>query len=84
MAITVRYFARMAETMGCLEESLDLPAGVTDGEGLIQWLATRNPRQADALLDPSNRVGVNNRLGDRDVTISDGDEIAILPPFSGG
>jgi molybdopterin converting factor small subunit len=30
------------------------------------------------------RISVNNELTNEDRTLSDGDEIALLPPFAGG
>ena len=37
-----------------------------------------------ALLDPSVRIAVNAELGHGNAPIADGDEIAFLPPMSGG
>lgn len=57
-----------------------VPSGVRDTGALRAWLGRDRPE----LLDASIRIAVNDEmiLGDRPV--GDGDEIAFLPPMSGG
>ena len=84
MAIRVRYFARVRDLMGRSEELIEAPPEVTDGASLIGYLAGRDGAVAETLAHPSIRIEVNGVLGSRDAAVADGDEVALLPPFSGG
>ena len=83
MAIHVRYFARVRDLMGRAEERIETD-GVVDGDSLVERLAQRTPGAAADLRHPSIRIEVNGVLGPRTAPIADGDEVALLPPFSGG
>jgi molybdopterin converting factor small subunit len=83
MTIRVRYFARLRDLMGASEQSLPA-AGLGDAAALIEKIAAGRPEAADALRHASVRVEVNGVIGSRAVKLKDGDEVALLPPFSGG
>ena len=57
-----------------------VPLGVRDTGALRAWLSESRPE----LLDESIRIAVNDEmiLGDR--PLGDDDEVAFLPPMSGG
>ena len=57
-----------------------VPPGVRDTGALRAWLSESRPE----LLDESIRIAVNDEviLGDR--PLGDDDEVAFLPPMSGG
>ena len=57
-----------------------VPPGVRDTGALRAWLGESRPE----LLDASIRIAVNDEmiLGDR--VLDEGDEVAFLPPMSGG
>ena len=57
-----------------------VPPGVRDTGALRTWLGENRPE----LLDASIRIAVNDEmiLGDR--VLDEGDEVAFLPPMSGG
>ncbi len=80
MAVRVVLLGKLADLAGAVEVEL---AGPLDWARL---LATLPPALADAAGDPRNRVAVNGALiADKAaVTAGDGDEIALLPPVSGG
>jgi molybdopterin synthase sulfur carrier subunit len=79
------YFAWVRTRVGVAEESLDLPAEVSDVAGLLAWLKTRSPGHAEALKNPGLvRVAVNQEFARPDRRIAAGDEIAIFPPVTGG
>ncbi len=84
MAIRLRYFARVRDVMGAAEEAVEPGPGVRDGAALTEWLARRTPDAADVLAHPSLRLAVNGVVAGRDAAVRDGDEIDLLPPFSGG
>jgi molybdopterin synthase sulfur carrier subunit len=51
---------------------------------LAQVIAALEPELAQALETPMVRIAINGTLGDRLTLLADGDEIAFLPPVSGG
>ena len=61
-------------------EGIDIPADVTDSDALRRFLGKRWPE----LNAPGVLLAVNQTLVRGSVPISPGDEIAFLPPMSGG
>ncbi len=57
-----------------------VPPGIRDSDALRAWLGRDRPE----LLDSSVRIAVNDEmiLGNR--RLVEGDEVAFLPPVSGG
>lgn len=75
----VRLFAAAREAAGTDRAVLD---GATVGEVLAA--AERRWGEGFARLLPSCRVWVNGEPAAEDDGVSDGDELAVLPPVSGG
>jgi molybdopterin synthase sulfur carrier subunit len=61
-------------------DQLDIPADVTDSEALRRFVAERWPE----LNGPGVQLAINQTLVRGAVPLSPGDEIAFLPPMSGG
>lgn len=81
MKITVRYFAIMREYLGKPDEVLDVPDGTTAGE--IFGIAIRDtPRLAG--LERSVMVMVNEDYVEPEHKLKEGDDVALIPPVSGG
>ncbi|GIV31512.1 MAG: molybdopterin converting factor small subunit [Saprospiraceae bacterium] len=59
---------------------LELPEGTTVAR-LREWLTEKHPR-FNSLA--SLRFAVNNEYAEEERTLQDGDEVAIIPPVSGG
>ena len=78
--VTVVLLGKLADLGGAPELSL---AGPLDWAGLKAALP---PALAEAIDDPRNRVALNGVLiADKaGLNAADGDEIALLPPVSGG
>jgi molybdopterin synthase sulfur carrier subunit len=74
------FFGRLREAIGTGALTEALPDHVRDTGTLRAWLGADYP----ALLDSSVRIAVNAELGPGDRAVADGDEIAFLPPMSGG
>lgn len=72
----ILYFGRLRDG----EPAGAVPPVVRDTGALRAWLGKSRPE----LLDPSIRIAVNDELILKDRPIGDGDEIAFLPPMSGG
>jgi len=80
MLVTVVFLASYREIAGTTRARIALASGSTIAELLAQVCA-----QYPGLPD-SNRivVAVNNEYRDSDFILDDGDEIALIPPVSGG
>ena len=79
--INVLFFARLKDTIGQAELKLDTEfAGKTVAE-LQQALITKG---MIALQDDSIRIAVNQNFCSIDTLLNDGDEIAFMPPVTGG
>jgi molybdopterin converting factor subunit 1 len=76
MKIAVRLFAGLRERAGTRRVDLELP----DGSSLEQvWPALGLGEEPPGLL-----LAVNREYADRAAPLSDGDEVALIPPVSGG
>jgi molybdopterin converting factor small subunit len=79
--VRVRFFARYAELAGRSEGtvSVPLPATVSDVMRRIrdEWPGT-------SALPPQPLTALNLRHVRLDAAVSDGDEVAFLPPLAGG
>jgi len=61
-------------------DDVEIPADVTDSDALRRFLGQRWPE----LDTPEVRIAVNQTLVHSAVPLSPGDEVAFLPPMSGG
>ena len=77
----MRLFAIARERAGMGETSLELPPGATVAQALNE-LAQRFPKLS-AVLERS-LVAVNREYAERHCSLSNGDELAVIPPVSGG
>lgn len=81
----ILYFAWIRTKLGIEQEVLDLPDGVDTVEDLLTWLKSRNEQFAEVLEnDDVIRVAVNQEHAQKDIKITDSDEIALFPPITGG
>ena len=81
MRVTVRLFARLRDITGAAELARELPAGATIGD-LWRQLAGEFPDLA--VYERSISSAVNADYARMDTQLNDGDEVAFLPPVSGG
>ena len=81
MRVIVKLFAVLRERAGIGELLLELPAGAT-AQSAAAALAERTP----ALRQFLGRCAfaVNRSYVPSSATLNDGDELAIIPPVSGG
>ena len=79
--IKVLFFGVLKDVVGTPEETCELPAAGTLG-GVFDAYASRFPRLRE--LGRSIVLARNHQFGDPAAPIADGDEIAFLPPVSGG
>ena len=81
MQIKVLYFAVVRERRGASDEVLDLPPG-SDVATALATIAKQQPDLAPLL--PRLQVAVNQRVVVATTPLRDGDEVALIPPVSGG
>lgn len=81
--IKIRYFGSLKDTLGLCEEDFVWQEGNTDS--LLNTLRQRGELWAEALSDKNVfRVVVNQQIIYQSVMLKAGDEVAILPPVTGG
>jgi molybdopterin converting factor subunit 1 len=92
MRVKVLYFGVLSEMLGVSDERIDLSDGAGVGE-LLHILQVRTSNQAmsdkramalDERLWRSLAVAVNREYSSLAAVLRDGDEVALLPPVSGG
>ena len=79
--VTLRLFAVFRETLGSGTLEQELPAGTTVGDVLDRLIA-ENPGLASARAAVS--FSVNRSYASADTVLLAGDEVAFIPPVSGG
>lgn len=86
-AVTIRlvYLARLRDAFGCAGEALRLKDGErTVGDVLARLGARSDAWAAELASRRAVRVAVNHALVPADTVLRDGDEVALLPPVTGG
>jgi len=81
MRVTVRLFARLRDITGAAELARDTAPNATIGE-IWRDLAREFPELAG--YERSISTAVNADYARMDTRVAEGDEIAFLPPVSGG
>ena len=81
LAVRVLLFSTLREGVGAGEVPVDLPEGAT-GVDLLDRLA--DAHEAIARHRPVVRLAVNRRYVPLATPLSDGDEVALITPVSGG
>lgn len=78
----IRVFGILATTLGTSTIELDaVPATTT---ALLEKLAVDHPDIAVFLEKQKIAVAINHEFAGPDVAIGEGDEVALMPPVSGG
>jgi molybdopterin synthase catalytic subunit len=81
MRIQVRFFAAYREIVGSRAVSWSARDGLTLEE-LVDGVLAKYPRLAGHRA--SMLLAVNHAVADSDRILKEGDEVALLPPMSGG
>ena len=77
--VTLRYFAMLRESAGVESEDLS-----TSSETPKELYAELRETHGFSLEATELRVAVNGEFAELDDTLTKGDEIAFIPPVSGG
>ena len=81
MHVTIRLFARLRELAGASELTRQVPEGAT---AIDAWQALTAEFPAMTDYGGSISCAVNEEYARLAVALHDGDEVAFLPPVSGG
>jgi molybdopterin converting factor subunit 1 len=81
--ITVKYFASLKAIAEKEEEQIEVQSSISMDQ-LSDIISKTSPKMADIIRDNKIMISVNQEMADADTVIHDGDEVAFLPPFSGG
>lgn len=79
--MNVKLFARLRELVGAGDLTIEVPGGTTVAD---VWAALVAAHPAAAAYARSMSCAVNLDYARMTTTVSDGDEVAFLPPVSGG
>lgn len=81
MMIAVLYFASLRERAGTERDTLELSGGARIAD-VVEAAGRRHPGLLP--LGPGVRCARNAEFASFDAPLADGDEVAFLPPVSGG
>ena len=79
--VKVLFFGMIRDVVGVREDSVEVPSGASLGS-LYEQYAARFPRLRE--MSASTVLALNQQFSGPDAPLSDGDEVALLPPVSGG
>ena len=80
--VIVKLFAILKDKAGRSELSLAFGGGTV--AGLLKQVAAEYPALAESLSCGGIMASVNQEFVKMDAAVKDGDEVALMPPFSGG
>lgn len=78
------FFGKLADLAGGRAREEGLPQQTMTVKDLIHTISEKDEQLGSALSAPSTKVIVNEVVVDLMAPITDADEIAFLPPVSGG
>jgi molybdopterin converting factor subunit 1 len=81
--VTVKYFANLKQMAGKDEDQFTINEGTTL-EQLSELIEQNVPQLGDMVREKKVMISLNYDVVPLDTVVKDGDEIALLPPFSGG
>jgi len=81
MQVKVLFFGQLKDVVGAAEDRVELPEGASV-EDLLAHYRKRFPRWEQ--FRPSLAVAVNQEYAESGARLNGGDEVAFLPPVSGG
>jgi molybdopterin converting factor small subunit len=79
--VSVRFFARYAELAGCTWSAVNVETPATVADVIAR---VREVFPGTKGLPPRPLAALNLRQVKLDAPVKDGDEVALLPPLSGG
>ena len=84
VTVNLVYLARLRDAFGRSSERVTLAAGATVGTLLAALRGRGEPWSRELAAGRAFRVAVNHDIAGDDAALGDGDEVALLPPVTGG
>jgi molybdopterin converting factor small subunit len=84
MRVALLYFGVLKERMRMVGETVELPEGAAVGDLLRILRGRTSNNEIDEQIWESLAVAVNREYAGAGVVLRGGDEVALLPPVSGG
>lgn len=81
--ITIRFFARLRESLNTDSLTLPITPGTTAG-ALLQTLAQRGGAWEELTASQPVMIAVNQTMAKPETALHDRDEVAFFPPVTGG
>ena len=81
--ITLKYFASLKSIAEKEEDRLDIENPITLDQ-LSDIISKTTPKMGEMIREKKVLISINQEMASDDTVIHDGDEVAFLPPFSGG
>ena len=81
--ITLKYFASLKSIAEKEEERLEIENPITIDQ-LSDIISKTTPKMGEMIREKKVLISVNEEMASVETIIHDGDEVAFLPPFSGG
>ncbi|MBT3184796.1 MAG: MoaD/ThiS family protein [Nitrospina sp.] len=81
--ITLKYFASLKSIAEKEEDHLDIENPITLDQ-LSDIISKTTPKMGEMIREKKVLISINQEMASVDTVIHDGDEVAFLPPFSGG
>ena len=81
--ITVKFFASLKTIAEREEDHIEIENSISMDQ-LSEIISKTSPKMGDISRNKKVMISVNQEMADSDTIIHDGDEVAFLPPFSGG
>ena len=81
--INIKYFASLKSIAEKEEDNLDIESPISIDQ-LSDIISKTAPKMGAVIRDKKVMISVNQEMASADTIIHDGDEVAFLPPFSGG
>ena len=79
--VSVRFFARYAELAGCTSSHVNVDTPTTVGDVIA---AVREVFPGTQAMPAKPLAALNRRQVKLDAPVTEGDEVALLPPLAGG
>ena len=81
MRIQVLFFGQLKDAVGRSTDQIELPAGSSVGT-VFEYYASQYPKLRE--MAASIAIARNHEFAGRAAALTDGDEVALMPPVSGG
>ena len=81
--ISIKYFASLKSIAEKEEDSFDIENPISIDQ-LSDLISKTMPKMGAIIREKKVMISVNQEMASADTIIRDGDEVAFLPPFSGG